>query len=120
LVRIGELHLVNSTLGFVNKAKTPAYRIFVKDLNGFLANLSNHETQGPAVAKVTGKFMGTGTAAAEARFEAEKSGPAFDVAMRTEEVSVPTLNDLLRAYGRFDAAAGRFYFYSELSAKNGQ
>jgi hypothetical protein len=120
LVRIGELHLVNSTLGFVNKAKTPAYRIFVEDLNGFLANLSNHETQGPAVAKVTGKFMGTGTAAAEARFEAEKSGPAFDVAMRIEEVSVPTLNDLLRAYGRFDAAAGRFYFYSELSAKNGQ
>src|SRR4030095_8812796 len=45
LVRIGELHLVNSTLGFVNKAKTPAYRIFVEDLNGFLANLINHETQ---------------------------------------------------------------------------
>jgi hypothetical protein len=32
---------------------------------------------------------------------------------------VPKLNDLLRAYGRFDASAGRFYFYSELSAKDG-
>jgi hypothetical protein len=63
--------------------------------------------------------MGTGTAAADATFEAEKSGPAFDVAVRIEEVSVPTLNDLLRAYGRFDAADGRFSFYSELSAKNG-
>jgi hypothetical protein len=29
------------------------------------------------------------------------------------------MNDLLRAYGRFDAAEGRFFFYSELSARNG-
>ena len=103
----------------MNKAKTPPYRIFVTDLDGSLANLSNHETEGPAVAKLRGKFMGTGTAAADAKFEAEKSGPAFDVAVRIEEVSVPTMNDLLRAYGRFDAAAGRFSFYSELSAKKG-
>jgi Domain of Unknown Function (DUF748) len=120
LVRIGELHLVNSTVGFVNKAKTPAYRLFVEGLNGSLVNLSNHETQGPAVAKVTGKFMGTGSAAADAKFQAEKSGPALNVAVRIEEVSVPKLNDLLRAYGRFDATAGRFYFYSELSARDGQ
>ena len=119
LVRIGELHLTKSTIGFVNKAKTPPYRIFVTDLDGSLTNLSNHETEGPAVAKLRGKFMGTGTAAADATFEAEKSGPAFDVAVRIEEVSVPTMNDLLRAYGRFDAAEGRFSFYSELSAKNG-
>jgi Domain of Unknown Function (DUF748) len=91
----------------------------VTNLDGVLMNLSNHETEGPAVAKVNGKFMGTGTAAADATFEAEKSGPAFDVDVRIEDVSVPTLNDLLRAYGRFDAADGRFSFYSELSAKNG-
>ena len=119
LVRIGELHLTKSTVGFVNKAKTPPYRLFVTNLDGVLMNLSNHETEGPALAKVNGKFMGTGTAAADATFEAEKSGPAFDVALRIEEVSVPSLNDLLRAYGRFDAADGRFSFYSELSAKNG-
>jgi hypothetical protein len=119
LVRIGELHLTKSTVGFVNKAKTPPYRLFVTNLDGVLMNLSNHETEGPAVAKVNGKFMGTGTAAAAATFEAEKSGPAFDVDVRIEDVSVPTLNDLLRAYGRFDAADGRFSFYSELSAKNG-
>jgi hypothetical protein len=119
LVRIGELHLTKSTLGFVNKTKTPPYRLFVTSLDGMLMNLSNHETEGPALAKVNGKFMGTGTAVADATFEAEKSGPAFDVAVRIEEVSIPALNDLLRAYSRFDAADDRFYFYSELSAKNG-
>jgi len=71
------------------------------------------------VLKLKGKFMGSGVAIAEGTFEAEKSGPAFDIAVRIEEVSVPTMNDLLRAYGRFDAADGRFFFYSELSAKGG-
>jgi hypothetical protein len=39
--------------------------------------------------------------------------------VRVEEVDVTKLNDIFRAYGRFDASAGRFYFYSELDAKDG-
>lgn len=38
---------------------------------------------------------------------------------RIEEVDVTLLNDLFRAYGRFDTAFGRFYLYSELEAKKG-
>jgi hypothetical protein len=34
-------------------------------------------------------------------------------------VDITRLNDLFRAYGRFDAASGRFHFYSELDAKGG-
>ena len=119
LYRIGELRIAKSTVGFASKATKPPYRVFVTDLDGTLTNLSNHAVEGPAGAKLKGKFMGTGVAVADASFKAEKSGPAFDVAVRIEDVSVPTMNDLLRAYGRFDAAAGRFYFYSELSARNG-
>ncbi len=29
------------------------------------------------------------------------------------------MNDLFRAYGRFDVSAGRFFLYSELDAKDG-
>ncbi len=119
LISIGELHIIKSTVGFVNKVATPPYRVFLTDTDGMLKNLTNHEMEGAAVAKLKGKFMGSGVAIAEATFEAEKSGPAFDIAVRVEEVSVPTMNDLLRAYGRFDAADGRFFFYSELSAKGG-
>jgi Domain of Unknown Function (DUF748) len=119
LVRIVELRLVKSTVGYVNKAAATPYHVFLTDTDGMLKNLSNHEVEGAAVAKLKGKFMGSGVAVAEATFRAEKSGPAFDIAVRIEEVSVPTMNDLLRAYGRFDAAEGRFFFYSELSARNG-
>ena len=119
LVRIGELRLTRSTVGFVNKATTPSYRVFLTNTDGTLTNLSNHEVEGTAVAKLKGAFMGTGTATAEATFKSEKSGPAFDIGVRIEEVDVTRLNDIFRAYGRFDASAGRFFFYSELSANDG-
>ena len=119
LVRIGELRLTRSTVGFVNKATTPPYRVFLTNTDGTLTNLSNQAVEGKAVAKLKGAFMGDGTATAEATFKSEKSGPAFDIGVRIEEVDVTRLNDLFRAYGRFDASAGRFFFYSELSANDG-
>ena len=119
LVRINELQLTRSTVGFVNKATTPSYRVFLSNTDGTLTNLSNHETEGTAAAKLKGAFMGSGTATAEATFKAEKSGPAFDIGVRIDEVDVTKLNDLFRAYGRFDAASGRFFLYSELNANDG-
>jgi len=119
LVRIDELRLTKSTVGFVNKATTPSYRVFLSDADGTLTNLSNQQIEGTAVAKLKGAFMGSGTATADATFKAEKSGPSFDIEVRVEEVDVTKLNDIFRAYGRFDVSAGRFYFYSELDAKDG-
>lgn len=119
LFKIDELRVTKSTAGYVNKVTNPPYRLFVTDLDGSLANLTNHEAQGPAAANLQGKFMGSGSARAEATFAAQKSGPAFDVSVQIEDVSMPAMNDVLRAYGRFDAAAGSFSFYSELSAKDG-
>jgi hypothetical protein len=119
LVRVNELRLTESTVGFVNKATTPSYRVFLADTDGTLTNLSNQQMEGAAVAKLKGAFMGSGTATAEATFKADKSGPSFDIDVRVEEVDVTKLNDLFRAYGRFDASAGRFYLYSELDAKEG-
>jgi uncharacterized protein DUF748 len=119
LVRINELRLTKSTVGFVNKATTPSYRVFLADTDGTVTNLSNQQTEGTAVAKLKGAFMGSGTATAEATFKAEKAGPNFDIGVRVEEVDVTRLNDLFRAYGRFDTASGYFFLYSELDAKDG-
>ena len=119
LVRIGELRLTRSTVGFVNKARTPSYRVYLTHTDGTLTNLSNHATEGTAVARLKGAFMGSGPATAGATFKSETSGPSFAIGARIEEVDVTLLNDLFRAYGRFDTASGRFYLYSELEAKKG-
>ena len=119
LVRINELRLTKSTVGFVNKTTTPPYRIFLSDTDGTLTNLSNQQIEGTAAAKLEGAFMGSGTATAEGTFRADKAGPSFDIGVRIEEVDVTKLNDLFRAYGRFDSSAGRFFLFSELDAKDG-
>jgi len=119
LLRINELRVTKSTVGYVDKTKNPSYRIFLTDADGTLTNLSNQQIEGTAGAKVKGSFMGSGGATAEATFRADKAGPSFDVGVRIEEVDVTRLNDLFRAYGRFDSSAGRFFLYSQLNAKEG-
>jgi hypothetical protein len=119
LYKIDELRIIKGTFGFVNKATTPTYRLFFTDTELTLNNLSNHKSHGPGKMHLKGKFMGTGRAMADAAFRAETAGPAFDVSVRIEDVNMPSMNDLLRAYGKFDVTAGRFFFYSELSVNDG-
>jgi hypothetical protein len=62
--------------------------------------------------------MGSGATIADATFRPEKSGPDFDLAVKIENTDMRAMNDVLRAYGKFDVVSGLFSFYSELSVKN--
>lgn len=119
LYKIDELRVVGAVFGFVNKGAATPYRLFLTDTELTVTNLSNHKSQGPAKAHLTGKFMGTGTAVVHTTFQAASAGPAFDVSIRIDDVAMPSMNDLLRAYGKFDVVEGRFFFYSELQVRDG-
>jgi hypothetical protein len=119
LVKIARLRITKGTFGYVNKMTSPPYRAFVSDADVILTNLSNQQTDGVATAKLQGKFMGSGSAIVDAKFHAEKAGPAFDLSVRITDVSMPTMNDLFRAYGNFDVAAGEFSFFSEMAVHDG-
>jgi Domain of Unknown Function (DUF748) len=118
LLRAKELKVTDSTVGFVNRAVTPPYRVFLSDVNLTVSNFSNQAVEGRTVAKLTGKFMGSGRTVAEATFRPDKKGPDLDLALRVENTDMKTMNDILRAYGRFDVAAGTFSVYSEIKGKN--
>jgi len=117
--KVNELRIVHGTFGYVNKAVTPPYRVFMAETDLTLNNFSNQKADGPAKAHLKGKFMGSGSAVADATFRAETAGPAFDLSVRIDDVEMPSMNDLFRAYGKFDVTEGRFFFYSELSVHDG-
>ena len=117
--RVRELRISRGTFGFVNKAISPNYRIFFSDAELVLSNFSNQKVEGTAKAHLTGKFMGTGTAVADASFRAETKEPSFDSSVRIDDVDMTAMNDVLRAYGNFDVTAGRFFFYSEIGVHDG-
>jgi hypothetical protein len=119
LLKIATLRVTQGTFGYTNKTTNPPYRVFVADANIALTNVSNQKGQGIGTAKVEAKFMGSGSAMVDVKTRAEKSGPAMNVSVRIADVSLPTMNDLLRAYGKFDVSSGQFSFYSELAIDNG-
>ena len=118
LLRVDQLNLAGCTIGLVNKAVDNPYRVFISDMNLHLKNLSNQFSQGPAEARLNGKFMGNGVASASAKFRPEKKGPDFDLYVKIEDTQLKSMNDLLRAYGNFDVTAGIFSFITELHIKN--
>src|SRR5262249_39789476 len=70
--------------------------------------------EGYGHAMLTGRFLGSGATAVDATFRAETKGPDFTVDARIENTDMQKMNDLLRAHGKFDGAAGGFSVYSEL------
>jgi len=47
-----------------------------------------------------------------------KNGPDLDFDLAAQDVDLTKLNDLLRAYGKFDVAAGKASVYMQMSLKN--
>jgi len=119
LLRLQKLRIRDGEIGLVNKAHNPPYRAFLSRTNVDVTNLSNHFSQGPAKATLTGRFMGSGPSHATATFRPENAGPDFDLQAAIEHTDMTTMNEMLRAYGKFDVAKGDFSFYTELHVKRG-
>ena len=118
LFRIDQGELTNSEFGFINEAAKPPYRVFLSNGALHLENISNHLSEGRALVRLTGAFMGTGDTVISGTFRSEKKSPDFDLAIKIERTKMRAMNDLLRAYGNFDVTTGLFSLYSELKVKN--
>lgn len=119
LVRLDQFHVTNSNLGLVNRAKDPPFRLFVSGADLAVTNLSNQFVEGPAKATLTGRLMGSGSASARASYRPEKVGPDLDLDIKVEGVQMTSMNDIWRAYGKFDVVGGVLSVYSQIRIKNG-
>jgi hypothetical protein len=111
---------VTGAVGFRNRAADPDYRVTLTGIDLDVRNFSNHFSEGPATARLRGRFMGSGATVVTATFRPETRGPDFDLAVAIEDTDLRRMNDLLRAYGKFDVTRGLFSFFAELTVKNRQ
>jgi hypothetical protein len=118
LVKVEHGKILNSEVGFVNKATSPDYRVFITEMNVDMDNFSNRLEEGTGVVKVTGKFMGSGPTVATGTFRPEKPRPDFDLGVKIIKTKVDAFNNVLRAHGDLDTHKGTFAFFSELSVKD--
>jgi Domain of Unknown Function (DUF748) len=115
-----ERFTADGQIGFINQAAKPPYKVFLSGSKLQLENLSNHFEEGPARARVTGRFMGSGATQVQANFRPESKGPDLDLILRIENTDMRRMNDLLRAYGNFDVVSGNFSMYSEIKIRQGK
>ena len=108
LLRVDQGMIENSEFGFVNKATKPAYRVFLDGMDIYLENFSNQLSEGTAVVRLRGMFMGNGPMQANGIFRPETKSPDFDLDIRIIKAQVKSLNNILRAYGDFDVTFGQF------------
>lgn len=119
--RIARFELQDSHLGLVSPVRDRSMRFFLTNADLEATNLSSGFRDGPVKGKLTGAFMGTGSASASGTFRNPDGGrPDFDLAVSVEGASLRSINDLLRAYGKFDVAGGTFSVYSEMKVANGR
>ena len=119
-VAIARLSLSDSDLGVIAPVKDGRFRFFVDGANLEVTNLSSGFRKGPAKATLTGRFLGSGSAHGSSTFRDDRNGPDFNLLLAIDRASLPKINDLLRAYGKFDVAAGTFSVYSEVRVRNGR
>lgn len=119
-LRVDKATIRHSELSYTDEAKKPHYRLFMRDFSVVTTNFSNHFYNGPARIDMRGKFMGSGATRFYGTFRPETEGPDFSVNLAITDTNLPSLNDLLRAYGRLEVAQGDFSLYSQASVKEGQ
>jgi hypothetical protein len=118
--RVDELHIADSTVGYVDHSADPGYRVFVEKSDLTIKNVSNQAADGPASVALTGQFMGSGKSVVQATVAPATSSSNLDLAVTIEGTQLHSMNDLLRTFGNFDVVAGQFSFYSQLTIKNGE
>ncbi|HWN42222.1 MAG TPA: DUF748 domain-containing protein [Thermoanaerobaculia bacterium] len=119
-VRIDRFEVEDGRIGLVSWAKDRRFRVFVDDTDFTVTNISSGFRKGPAKAIVTGKFMGSGALSGHATFRDDRKGPDFTITAQIEGASLPSINELLLAYGKFDVVSGTFSVYSEVKVRNGR
>ena len=118
-ISVRDFDVTHSNFAFTDKTANPNYKLFINDTELTIKNLSNHQTQGPAELTLRGKFMGTGDTNIAGDFLASGQGPAVNLKLAMQNTDLPSMNDLLRAFGRFDVAAGQLTVYAQVDIKNG-
>ena len=114
LVRIDRISIVGGELGFVNQAASPEYRISLTDADLTLEHYSTQLREGPASMVIRGKFMGTGDTQISAIMRPPQESPDIDLKITIANTQIRSMNNLLRAHGKFDDVGGLFSCYSEI------
>jgi hypothetical protein len=120
--KINRLGITNGQVHFQNLYSKPPVDIYLNDVSVLATNFTNSRglTQDlPAGISAHGKALGAGGLDFEIHVNPLAEKPAFELTGQLTNVDLVSLNDFLRAYGKFDVARGDFALFASFAAKDG-
>lgn len=117
------LKITDGQIRYINNALTPKVDIRVAHLRALATGLRNRAEDSaeefPARLSLEGETIGSGVLKVVAQAEPLAVEPHFLLKLELERVSLPAMNEFLRAYGGVDVSQGTFSGYVEVVARDG-
>jgi hypothetical protein len=122
-IDITHLVIKGGVIRYVDTTRTPRVDIAVNDLEVVATGLRNRSTESgepfPAKIDIAGRTLGNGQLRLNANVEPLADQAHFKLDLELKQVSLPTLNDLLRAYVGIDVSRGELDLFGQMAMQKG-
>jgi Domain of Unknown Function (DUF748) len=117
------LDIEGGELRYIDTTQTPRVDISIKELKVHATGLQNRPAENgdplPAKIDVSGVTVGNGEIKLYAKLEPLANQTHFELALELKKVSLPALNDILRAYVNVDVSQGEFEMFAQMAMREG-
>lgn len=121
--KLNKVQIEEGQIRFQNFHSKPPVDIFIHRLSATATNLTNTRDllqQLPAGLSCRGATLGDGDVDLELRMNLFAKVPTFELSGQVTNVDLVSLNDFLKAYGKFDVARGKFALFASFAAAEGK
>jgi hypothetical protein len=121
--QINRLRIRDGTLFFRNPASDPPVNLEARQLQVYGVNLNNSghsKERRPSRVDITAHVLKTGTLKSRLEISPVAKRPDFHLTVELKHVSLPEMNNFLKAYALVDAESGRFEMFAEIDTVDGK
>jgi hypothetical protein len=118
-------HLVidGGIIEYIDTTRDPRVDVAVRDLKVIATGLRNRPSEDgqefPASIDLSGRTFGDGDLRLYARLEPLALQAHFQLALELKKVSLPALNDMMKAYAGVDVSRGQFELFGQMAMQRG-
>jgi hypothetical protein len=120
--KLNRVEVSNGEIHFQNPSAKPPVDIYLSQLSATATNLTNSRNvkqKLPSGLIAGGSTVGGGRLDLQLQMNLLQPMPTYELTCGLTNVDLVSLNDFLRAYGKFDVAHGTFALYTSVAADNG-
>ena len=118
--RLRSLEVIKGRIEYLSRSTSPAFKLALDRISLVATNLTNIASGRTAHVFVEGRTTGNGRFWMRLKLPSPSEALTFDLQAGLNHVNLVDLNDVLRAYARFDLKRGNCSIYAEFNVEQGQ